>query len=143
MARVETLFVSKAPVSLLPGFFLFSQNNSGGTFDIDDKVAPTVIIEANSAAAANDYAEGIGIYFNGCDAGTDCSCCGDRWYKQYGDEPEYKTLEEVEAEWSNPVKRYEGNFPWTHNRSQWCKIGEPYVHIYTLDGRKITFTKDE
>lgn len=64
-------------------FYTFSQNNSGGDFDIDDKVAEWVIIEADSADEANDIAEGVGIYFDGCENGYDCDCCGDRWYRQY------------------------------------------------------------
>ena len=67
-------------------FYTFSQNNSGGDFIINDKVAEWVIIEADSADEANDIAEGVGIYFDGCENGYDCDCCGDRWYRQYDDE---------------------------------------------------------
>lgn len=137
MARIENPVVTQGRVS---SFFVFDQNNSSGTFDIDDRVAPWVIIEANCADDANTYAKNIGIYFDGCAKGIDCSCCGDRWQKQYSAGPQYKTLNEVEADWSTAVKRYDA---WTHDRSRWGKKGEPYVHIYTLDGRKITFTKDK
>lgn len=61
---------------------MFSQNNSGGRFDVDDKggIAEYVIVEAGSADEANDRAEGLGLYFNGTDdGGPDCPCCGDRW----------------------------------------------------------------
>jgi hypothetical protein len=63
-------------------FYTYSQNNSGGSFDIDLElgIMKYVIIEANSADEANDRAEDIGLYFNGCDAGRDCECCGDRWW---------------------------------------------------------------
>lgn len=61
-------------------FFTYVQNNSGGDFVTNDSVAHYVIIEAVNAAQANEIAETIGIYFNGCDAGIDCYCCGDRWY---------------------------------------------------------------
>jgi predicted 3-demethylubiquinone-9 3-methyltransferase (glyoxalase superfamily) len=60
-------------------FFLFSQNNSGGSFIVNDKVAEYVIIEANKASHANSDAEEIGIYFSGVSTGDDCGCCGDRW----------------------------------------------------------------
>ena len=63
-------------------FYTFSQNNSGGGFVVNDNVAEYVIIEADSCEEADDKAEEIGIYFNGCDDGQDCSCCGDRWYSQ-------------------------------------------------------------
>lgn len=63
-------------------FYTFTQNNSGGSFVTDDisGIGEYVIIEAKSAKQANEIAENKGIYFNGCDDGTDCSCCGDRWY---------------------------------------------------------------
>lgn len=65
-------------------FFHFNQNNSGGSFVKDDSVTTDVIIEADSVDDACDKAEAIGIYFNGCDTGSDCSCCGDRWYRPHG-----------------------------------------------------------
>jgi len=69
-------------------FYTFSQNNSGGYFDGPEYV----IIEADSASEANTIALEHGIYFDGCQSGHDCSCCGDRWYEagEYGatDKPE-------------------------------------------------------
>ncbi len=64
-------------------FYTYNQNNSGGSFCNDDKagISEYVCIEALNAQDANNRAEGIGIYFDGCDSGMDCSCCGDRWYK--------------------------------------------------------------
>ena len=60
-------------------FFTFYQNNSGGYFDVDKNLSKFVIIEANDFTEANKKAEEVGIYFDGCDKGDDCSCCGDRW----------------------------------------------------------------
>ena len=62
-------------------FYTFNQNNSGGLFEHDESagIGYSVAIEATSAKDALRRAEDIGIYFNGCDAGLDCSCCGDRW----------------------------------------------------------------
>lgn len=60
-------------------FYEFNQNNSGGSFHTDDKLCHRVIIEANDTDEAIDIAEDMGIYFNGCDSGMDCECCGDRW----------------------------------------------------------------
>jgi hypothetical protein len=62
-------------------FYTFNQNNSGGSFDhySEKGISSTVIIEATSAGAANTKAEEIGIYFDGCEIGVDCECCGDRW----------------------------------------------------------------
>ena len=62
-------------------FWTFRQNNSGGTFTVDDSVDKYVIVEALDAEEANEKAKKVGIYFNGCDKGVDCRCCGDRWYR--------------------------------------------------------------
>lgn len=64
-------------------YFTFRQNNSGGSFI---KPAHNVVIEADSADDANHRAEAIGLYFDGCDDGMDCECCGDRWYAQCGND---------------------------------------------------------
>jgi hypothetical protein len=63
-----------------PRFYTFSQNNSGGSFT---GPAAYVIVEALSPDDANNRAESAGLYFDGCDDGRDCSCCGDRWYRQF------------------------------------------------------------
>lgn len=62
-------------------FYTYSQNNSGGGFDHDEKsgIGHYVIVEAASAADANSKAEDIGIYFDGVSKDQDCECCGDRW----------------------------------------------------------------
>ena len=60
-------------------YFLYRQNNSGGSFDIDDNLNINVIIEADSEMEANTKAYDIGIYFDGVANGADCECCGDRW----------------------------------------------------------------
>lgn len=71
-------------------WFHYSQNNSGGSFDFNETAGIThhVVIEADSPAEADERLEGIGGYFNGCNSGRDCSCCGDRWCSAYteGDE---------------------------------------------------------
>lgn len=68
-------------------FFCFNQNNSGGSFVFNEKAGLThyVVIEAPNASAATAKAELIGIYFNGCDDGVDCPCCGDRWSDLWDD----------------------------------------------------------
>jgi hypothetical protein len=45
------------------------------------EIARAGAIEAESAEHADEKAAEIGIYFNGCDDGRDCPCCGDRWYE--------------------------------------------------------------
>jgi hypothetical protein len=61
-------------------YFLFRQNNSFGTYNVDKNLAEYVVIEAKSVNDSNKRAENIGIYFDGCRDNIDCSCCGDRWY---------------------------------------------------------------
>ena len=62
-------------------FYEFDQNNSGGSFDIDDArgIGPKVWIEATDLVCAVSIAFGLGIYFDGVSKGIDCGCCGDRW----------------------------------------------------------------
>ena len=67
-------------------FYTFTQNNSGGSFVRNRQVDHYVIVEADDDASswrmANHRAERIGLYWDGCDSGQDCPCCGDRWYPQ-------------------------------------------------------------
>ena len=75
-------------------WFLYRQNNSGGLFERTENIRNLVFIEAVDGESANLYAESIGIYFNGCKSGRDCSCCGDRWYPVW-DDSDGITIEQV------------------------------------------------
>lgn len=66
-------------------FYTYRQNNSGGKFVQDDRVGNYVIVEGDDVADANERAEAIGLYFDGCSHGMDCGCCGDRWNPAYGE----------------------------------------------------------
>jgi len=61
-------------------FYEFSQNNTGGSFDVGDTLCHTLVIEAVSEKDAIYKAEDLGCYWNGVEDGSDCPCCGDRWY---------------------------------------------------------------
>lgn len=61
-------------------WFKFDQNNSGGSFDFDDKLTHRLFIEADTEEEAEAKAFEMGVYYNGCENGLDCPCCGDRWY---------------------------------------------------------------
>lgn len=99
--------------------YLFSQNNSGGYFVIDDKLCPRVYIKAVSAEEANKKAEEIGIYFDGVAKDIDCPCCGDRWYPV----SENDVVEEYpDAEWDF----------W------WCD----YAIVYDVDMKPIKIFKE-
>lgn len=73
-------------------YYLFDQNNSGGFFEVNDKLCHRLFIEANSLEEATKKAEELGCYWDGVASGIDCSCCGDRWYG--GDEIDMDQLRE-------------------------------------------------
>jgi hypothetical protein len=106
-------------------FFHFDQNNSGGSYDIDDNVSPLVIIEAADDDAAYDKALEIGIYFGGVADGRDCECCGDRWYSQ---DEGIETFDEeaILKDWRNKS---------VHR-------GETYAIVHFIDGSKKLFNRD-
>jgi hypothetical protein len=110
-------------------FYHFSQNNSGGSFHFDEQrgITHNVIVEANDYRHANQLAEDIGIYFDGCDSGQDCSCCGDRWYSQWG-ETDGKDVPSIYGE---PVESQVSSIAW-------MPPGKETV-VHYLDGRKEWF----
>ena len=63
----------------IKGFYEFTQNNSGGSFTTDKNLCHRLFIEAESEGEAISKAEDLGCYWNGCESGSDCDCCGDRW----------------------------------------------------------------
>jgi hypothetical protein len=102
-------------------FFDFNQNNSGGSFH---KPAIHVIIEATSAEDANNRAEEHGLYFNGCDSGLDCSCCGDRWYPQYSGEKGNEVPSVYDEPLTDPpTVKYD-----------WSTEKIPHAIVYFIDG---------
>lgn len=114
-------------------FFTYRQNNSGGVFDFDDRkgIGVAVIVEAASVAEANERAEAIGLYFDGCDSGIDCDCCGDRWSRPYGDGT--KKPEIYSTDVSNG--KYAGLVSW-HPKGI-----EGYIHYLNKPTKVIMFEK--
>lgn len=105
-------------------FFDYNQNNSGGSFDYDDEagITETVIIEASNASDANRRAGAIGIYFNGCEDGRDCDCCGDRWYPAWGDGDERPSVYWRPVEEVPPKRSFVG------------RADGPCVYVHYADG---------
>lgn len=108
-------------------FYEISQNNSGGSFVVNDKLCHRLIIEAASAKEAWKFAKTLGCYANGCAKGKDCSCCGDRWYKP----SEYDVLdldkynkEEFEIDYYGSGDLLEG---WNRLYGNLEKIGELHL----------------
>lgn len=109
-------------------FYTYTQNNSGGHFDFTPSagISHHVIVEAENEREADERAEAIGLYWNGCDEGFDCDCCGDRWYSQqyYGDDgSDEPTIH------SQPVA--------DAKLHKW--INGPEVYVHYLDGRVVGF----
>lgn len=112
----------------------FSQNNSGGFFEVDDFVCHRVIIEAENAEEANKIALNMGIYFDGCSIGVDCNCCGDRWYpvdnwneitKPYlCDSKEYETVEDY-------LQALADKFGWTKPDARIFRVNQDPVEIFS------------
>ncbi len=62
-------------------WYSYDQNNTFGTFELG---VMKFHIEAETPEQADLIAEQQGVYFDGCDNGHDCECCGDRWYRADG-----------------------------------------------------------
>jgi|TARA_B100002003_G_C13868426_1_gene424756 hypothetical protein len=82
-------------------WFNFRQNNSGGVWY---GPAMNVAVQADSADEANSIAEQHGIYFDGVQTGSDCECCGDRWYGVYSDEGENEYMEAIGSLSSSDIR---------------------------------------
>ena len=71
--------------------YTYTQNNSAGFFTQPEWHGPeslggvegtNIWIMAEDHHEANGLAlEHSNIYFDGCEEGKDCDCCGDRWYR--------------------------------------------------------------
>ncbi|MCI4129405.1 DUF7296 family protein [Bacillus haynesii] len=106
-------------------FYNYDQNNSGGYFEVNEKVCHRLFIEADSREEADDIAESLGVYWDGIEKGLDCPCCGDRWQSaskvgleaindEGWDAIVYGSSSSTEDEWN---ERY-GNYP-LHTAPKW------------------------
>lgn len=86
-----------------------------------------VVIEARDADHANEIALLNGIYFDGCESGNDCSCCGDRWSPLWKDDGTITPLIYND----HPVAEFCDNWPMNDF---------PNVLVIYLDGRKKKFS---
>jgi len=105
-------------------FYTFSQNNSGGSFDFNEEAGIThyVIVEADNSDQASARAQDIGLYFNGCDEGIDCHCCGDRWSEPWKDDGDAQPLY-----YDQPVAEAISPYP--------CRNGKD-ICVHYADGRR-------
>jgi hypothetical protein len=110
-------------------WYSYKQNNSGGRVVQNDAVDWYVWIEAESVRVANARAEDIGIYFNGCDTGYDCSCCGDRWSTPWEDEGDDEPLY-----YDTPVVRKVGAYAFGSDGMSKSSMYDGTMHLYHADG---------
>lgn len=118
-------------------WYEFDQDNSGGYFVENDKVTHRVFIQALSLEDCITKAEALGIYFNGCDSGRDCDCCGDRWYKPYS---ELK----FPIDWSKGISfnNIEEYAQYLADKYAWYNI-KVEAYLYYLDGTKKEILSDK
>lgn len=120
-------------------WYEFDQNNSGGVFIMDDDVGIKVFIQAESDGVANQKAEDVGIYFDGCEQGIDCDCCGDRWYR-VGDHLASFTI----YFWRSENDDYDNINDYAQavaNDSMWAEVGKPVAVVYFANGSVKRFYK--
>lgn len=120
-------------------FFNFHQNNTGGSFDYDESagISVNVIIEADNDDDADIKLIRIGGYFDGCDDGRDCSCCGDRWYRSH--ESDGKDVPKVYSDEVHPGDR----MPDKRFNMKWMKDGNAEGFIHYADGRIEGFWREK
>jgi hypothetical protein len=110
-------------------FYEYRQNNTGGSFDVDHMagISASVVVEANNSGSADERAANLGLYFDGCDDNQDCACCGDRWYRAYGDG------DQVASHYGEPVESADMDY-------RWIKDG-PELWVHYADGSREGFPK--
>lgn len=113
-------------------FYHFRQNNSGGSFKVDEMVCKHVFIEAPDAQEANRLALDMGIYFDGVCGGLDCGCCGDRWDEAYGDGENYPLKYSDKVTFDTP-EEYARHL----TDDSWGLDTMPNARIYYADGKTV------
>jgi len=73
--------------------YSFRQNNSGGYYIQPAKYI--IVKDARDSEHAVEIAMAAGMYLHGVAAGSDCYCCGDRWY---GMDYKFDTVEDAIAD---------------------------------------------
>lgn len=106
-------------------FYTYYQNNSGGTWD--KSMPHYLIVEATSQRDADERAEAAGAYFDGCETGQDCDCCGDRWHQTYeAGDPEPSV-------YGDSVETYVAGM------SRSLYDGPEAVRVVYMDGKVVTY----
>ena len=98
--------------------YRYYQNNSGGWCNDMPSIHPSLgfvdedgvnlYVYADTPEQADQAAENVGVYFDGISEGKDCSCCGDRWTRNYG-ELDAETIADLRPERLLYKKSYEAS----------------------------------
>lgn len=94
-------------------WYKYTQNNSGGYYDVNDKVSKWVFIERELESQADEFFSRLT-----CDASPDCACCGARWYG-LDDELEFPFVEFVDVYTYKPDYKQE----WERLYANLTKVG--------------------
>ena len=123
-------------VTLPLHIYEFSQNNSGGSFVEDENLAHWVFVEATSPEQATSKILELGAYE---DDGSDCPCCGSRWYVH---NPNLVTLEKLNMGWNKNWTSVEEYVQFMcNNYGRYGKNHEAVIHYY--DGTKKYFLRNK
>ena len=130
-------------------FYELSQNNSGGSFDVDENLCHRLIIEADTYEEAVAKAEDLGCYWDGVDKGMDCECCGDRWYMPF-EEIDLMSMDR-KKDGGYPIETFLSNgmsleeFKRGYEGMEWIEepvVGEKYGSPYIMGRVKLRNVED-
>lgn len=129
-------------------WYKYDQNNSGGFFIRNDRVAHTVLVQAANNRIADLVAQDIGIYFDGCSNDRDCYCCGDRWYRAYNPVEKFDVYTPYDEDDNYNPRTVEYNdiesmAQAIANAESFAGVGENACILYYFDGTKHIFTKQK
>jgi hypothetical protein len=113
-------------------WFLFLQNNSGGSFRTNANVCRRVYIQAETPDLANARAESVDIYFDGVASGVDCKCCGCRWHRvgQYDRVTFGEHVTDIVKQVQNDVN------------DAWDSWTDPIAILHYADGKAVLLQKE-
>lgn len=126
----------------MSNFYRFDQNNSGGHFQLNNKLSHNIYVEADDVKEANNFAVAVlGIYFDGVREGKDCGCCGDRWHKVREDVDYtgvgFETIEDYVQDFVNSCGYKLGGYP---DSRIFFKDGT-VKEFYNNEGLKLSYTE--
>ena len=117
----------------------FRQNNSGGVLDVDENVCKWMFIEAENSEQANKIAQDLGVYFDGCENGQDCDCCGDRWSE--ADQYDITNLKEISDSYKEKFATITDYAQMLVNKYGYKNT--EFARVFYLDGKRVQINRIE